>query len=129
VGLFFVAMTRTGRLKVINDHPQCVFTALVLLVYHDSCCVVWLLGRSFAATTTEGLLVYSLDENVMFDPFELDVTVTPDRVREAVSEQQYLTAVMLALRLNEPSLVCHAVQHVPHPHSMHSVTSHYSASK
>ena len=52
-----------------------------------------------------------------FDPFELDVTVTSDRVRQAVSDNEYLTGVMLAFRLNELSLVCHAVQHVPPTHS------------
>lgn len=70
-------------------------------------------GRSFAATTTEGLLVYSLDQSVTFDPFELDVSVTPERVRQAVAEREYLTAVMLAFRLNEPALIRHAVEHVP----------------
>jgi len=74
---------------------------------------VALLGRSFAATTTEGLLVYSLDHNTVFDPFELDTTVTPDRVRQAVGDHEYLTAVMLAFRLNERPLICHAVEHVP----------------
>ena len=70
-------------------------------------------GRSFAATTTEGLLVYSLDQSVTFDPFELDVSVTPDRVRQAVADREYLTAVMLAFRLNERELIRHAVEHVP----------------
>jgi len=70
-------------------------------------------GRSFAATTTEGLLVYSLDQSMTLDPFELDVTVTPERVRQAVSDLEYLTAVMLAFRLNEQALIRHAVEHVP----------------
>ena len=72
-----------------------------------------LLGRSFAATTTEGLLVYSLDQNVTFDPFELDTTVTGQRVRQAVTDHEYLSAVMMAFRLNEHRLICHAVQNVP----------------
>jgi len=70
------------------------------------------LGRSFAATTTEGLLVYSLDQSVTFDPFELDVSVTPDRVHQAVTDREYLTAVMMAFRLNEQALIRHAVEHV-----------------
>ena len=86
---------------------------------YDNCVV--LLGRSFAATTTEGLLIYSLDQNMTFDPFQLDITVTPDRVREAVSDHEYLTAVMLAFRLNEHSLICHAVEHVPPSDSRHSL--------
>jgi len=58
-------------------------------------------------------LVYSLDQNVTFDPFELDVTVTPDRVRQAVTDREYLTGVMLAFRLNERPLITHAVERVP----------------
>ena len=88
-------------------------------------CQNWvvLLGRSFAATTTEGLLVYSLDHTVTFDPFELDVTVTPDRVRQAVSNYDSLTAVMLAFRLNERALIRHAVEHVPPTESKQSSSS------
>ena len=56
--------------------------------------------------------MYSLDQAVTFDPFELDISVTPDRVREAVANKEFLTALMLAFRLNERSLICHAVEHV-----------------
>jgi len=55
---------------------------------------------------------------VTFDPFDLDVSVTPDRVRQAVTDREYLTAVMLAFRLNEPALIRHAVEHVPPADSM-----------
>lgn len=34
-------------------------------------------GRSFAAATTEGVLVYSIDESFIFDPTDLDIDVTP----------------------------------------------------
>lgn len=35
-------------------------------------------GRSWAAATTEGVLVYSIDENFIFDPTDLDMDVTPE---------------------------------------------------
>lgn len=35
-------------------------------------------GRSWAAATTEGVLVYSIDENFIFDPTDLDIDVTPE---------------------------------------------------
>ena len=35
-------------------------------------------GRSFAAATTEGVLVYSVDESFIFDPTDLDIDVTPE---------------------------------------------------
>ena len=35
-------------------------------------------GRSFSAATTEGVLVYSVDESFIFDPTDLDMHVTPE---------------------------------------------------
>lgn len=35
-------------------------------------------GRSWAAATTEGVLLYSVDESFIFDPTDLDMDVTPD---------------------------------------------------
>ena len=39
-------------------------------------------GREWAAVSTEGLLLYSLDANMTFDPFELDIDVTPTNIRK-----------------------------------------------
>ena len=35
-------------------------------------------GRSFAAATTEGVLIFSVDESFIFDPTDLDIDVTPE---------------------------------------------------
>lgn len=35
-------------------------------------------GRSWAAATTEGVLMYSIDESFVFDPTDLDLDVTPE---------------------------------------------------
>lgn len=35
-------------------------------------------GRSWAAATTEGVLVYSIDDSFIFDPTDLDIDVTPE---------------------------------------------------
>jgi periodic tryptophan protein 2 len=35
-------------------------------------------GRSWAAATTEGVLLYSVDESFIFDPTDLDMDVTPE---------------------------------------------------
>lgn len=43
-------------------------------------------GRSWAAATTEGLMEYSLDESVVFDPLDLDMELTPDAVLSAVRQ-------------------------------------------
>lgn len=35
-------------------------------------------GRNWAAATTEGVLVYSIDDSFIFDPTDLDIDVTPE---------------------------------------------------
>ncbi|KAL2919776.1 U3 snoRNP protein [Polyrhizophydium stewartii] len=58
-------------------------------------------GRSWAAASTEGLLVYSLDDRIVFDPFDLEMDITPDAVRETLAAQDYTRALVMALRLGE----------------------------
>lgn len=62
-------------------------------------------GRSFSAATTEGVLVYSVDESFIFDPTDLDMHVTPEAVNAALNEDQPSRALILSLRLNEDSLI------------------------
>lgn len=47
------------------------------------------IGQAWAAVTTEGLLIYSLDIGLMFDPFQLELGVTPDTVKETLDERDY----------------------------------------
>ncbi|GAB2228167.1 hypothetical protein Droror1_Dr00009997 [Drosera rotundifolia] len=62
-------------------------------------------GRTFAAATTEGVLVYSMDESFIFDPTDLDMNVTPEAVDAALKEDQPGRALLISLRLNEDSLI------------------------
>lgn len=41
-------------------------------------------GRSFSASTTEGVLVYSIDDTFIFDPTDLDIDVTPEVFRSII---------------------------------------------
>ncbi|KAK3273321.1 U3 snoRNP protein [Cymbomonas tetramitiformis] len=70
-------------------------------------------GRTWAAATTEGVLVYGLDEETMFDPTDLGEDVTPAKAKAALRDGQYTQALLLALRLNEPSLVRRIMEGVP----------------
>eukprot|EP00736_Rhodelphis_marinus_P001983 Rmarinus@m.290 len=70
-------------------------------------------GRAFAAATTEGLMLYSLDENMYFDPTDLDIEVTTESVRSAIKEKEYARALVLALRLNESDVLLEALYAVP----------------
>ncbi|KAK9364118.1 WD40-repeat-containing domain protein [Lipomyces starkeyi] len=63
-------------------------------------------GRAFAAASTEGLLIYSVDDEFYFDPFDLDVDVTPATTLAALHrEHDYLKALVMSFRLNERYLI------------------------
>lgn len=75
-------------------------------------------GRTFCAASTEGLLVYSLDAAGMddFDPFELDIDVTPQNIEEVLRQDQpeYLKALVMSFRLNEKPLIRKVFESIPH---------------
>uniref|UniRef100_A0A672UA33 PWP2 small subunit processome component n=1 Tax=Strigops habroptila TaxID=2489341 RepID=A0A672UA33_STRHB len=70
-------------------------------------------GRSWAATTTEGLLIYSLDSGLIFDPFELDIDVTPSNIRKTLHQKEYTMAIVMAFKLNEKKLIQEVIEAVP----------------
>ena len=70
-------------------------------------------SREFAATTTEGLLIYSLDSQTLFDPFELELEVTPVATRLALGRQEYGRALSMALKLNQVNLTREIIEQLP----------------
>ncbi|WAR00919.1 PWP2-like protein [Mya arenaria] len=72
-------------------------------------------GRAWAATTTEGLLIYSLDSTLVFDPFDLEMDITPSNVKSTLAKGEYSTALMLSFRLNEQSLIQEVMENIPIP--------------
>ncbi|EPE05069.1 periodic tryptophan protein 2 [Ophiostoma piceae UAMH 11346] len=72
-------------------------------------------GMAFCAASTEGLLVYSLDNTLPFDPFDLSMEITPASTLAVLrNERDYLKALVMAFRLNEAALLQHVFQEVPH---------------
>ncbi|XP_078264739.1 PWP2 small subunit processome component [Rhinoraja longicauda] len=71
-------------------------------------------GRSWAATSTEGLLIFSLDGGVVFDPYDLDEEVTPVSVRRVLRRGEFTLAIAMAFRLNEDKLTLEVLEGVPH---------------
>ena len=71
-------------------------------------------GRSFSGVTTEGLLVYSLDRHLVFDPLNLTVDVTPQKIRKELENRNYLMSLVMSLRLAEKPLIRQCVESVPH---------------
>ncbi|BBM99000.1 periodic tryptophan protein 2 [Marchantia polymorpha subsp. ruderalis] len=70
-------------------------------------------GRSWAAATCEGVLVFSMDDDLIFDPTDLDVDVTPEFIEEAMLNKQHARAVVLSLRLKEISIIRRSIEAVP----------------
>ena len=71
-------------------------------------------GRAWAAASTEGLLIFSLDETVLFDPFDLSIDITPQSVLDVLGSREYLKALVMAFRLNEKPLIQKVYESVPH---------------
>lgn len=71
-------------------------------------------AQSWAAATTEGLLIYSLDRGIVFDPLNLSLEVTPKAARECLQQHEYSTAILMALKLNEVKLIEEIIEQIPH---------------
>ncbi|PNP48336.1 periodic tryptophan protein 2 [Trichoderma gamsii] len=71
-------------------------------------------GSAFCAASTEGLLIYSLDHTLQFDPFDLNIEITPASTLAVLeNEKDYLKALVMAFRLNEAGLIKRVFQAVP----------------
>ncbi|KXJ78961.1 hypothetical protein RP20_CCG002838 [Aedes albopictus] len=71
-------------------------------------------GQSWAAASTEGLLMYSLNKGIVFDPYQLSVEITPKATRELLRKQDYSAALIMALKLNENNLIHEVIEQVPY---------------
>lgn len=72
-------------------------------------------GTAFCAASTEGLLIYSLDNDVQFDPFDLNIEITPASTLAVLeTDKDYLKALVMAFRLNEAGLIKRVFQATPH---------------
>jgi periodic tryptophan protein 2 len=69
-------------------------------------------GRAFAVASTDGLLVYALDETLVFDPFELGEDVTIEAAESALEEGAFGRALLLSLHLNETALIVKVLEGV-----------------
>lgn len=47
------------------------------------------LGLSWASATTEGVLVYSLSSGFIFDPFHLEIGITPLTTKQTLMKKEY----------------------------------------
>lgn len=79
-------------------------------------------GRSWAAASTEGLLVYAVDDALQFDPTGLELETTPAAVGAALARGEHGRALPMALCLNEEVLIRGVWQATP-PEAIELVAS------
>ncbi|XP_017785717.1 PREDICTED: periodic tryptophan protein 2 homolog [Nicrophorus vespilloides] len=70
-------------------------------------------GQQWTAATTEGLLIYSLNTGVVFDPWELQMNITPSSVRKAITDNDSTNALMMSMKLNEAGLINEVLESIP----------------
>jgi len=70
-------------------------------------------GREWAAVSGEGLHVYSLDDDMLFDPISLTEAITPAAVENKLEEGEYSMALRMAVHLNEFGLVKQVLEEIP----------------
>ncbi|KAK7082129.1 U3 snoRNP protein [Halocaridina rubra] len=95
--------TRQGDMSLRSFRPEVTVTSLS---FSNT-------GRSWAATSSEGLLIYSLDDDDLFDPIFLDVSNTPSAVRQKLKQREYSAALLMALQLNIKSLKQEVIETIP----------------
>lgn len=71
------------------------------------------LGRSWGAVTTEGLLIFSLDGSMSFQPDELTIDVTPAKIAQLSKESNHSLALDYAFKLNEKEHLERVVENIP----------------
>lgn len=54
----------------------------------------------------------------MFDPYDLDMDVTPASIRQQVKKKEWASAILLSFRLNEMPLIKEVLEAVPYDQSM-----------
>mmetsp|Transcript_6215 Transcript_6215/g.8957 ORF Transcript_6215/g.8957 Transcript_6215/m.8957 type:complete len:210 (+) Transcript_6215:780-1409(+) len=67
-------------------------------------------GREWAAISGEGLHVYSLDDDMIFDPISLTEEITPERIHYKVNIKENGIALKMALHLNEYAMIQYVVE-------------------
>ncbi|KAK3722040.1 hypothetical protein QZH41_020155 [Actinostola sp. cb2023] len=69
-------------------------------------------GRAWSAATTEGLIIFSLDATLVFDPFDLDTDITPESIRNVLAKRELSRALVLSFRLNEQDIIREVVESI-----------------
>ena len=80
-------------------------------------------GREWAVVSGEGLHIYSLDDDMIFDPISLTEAITPAVIESKLASSEYGLALRLAIHLNEFALVNSVLEQTPYSSIAHVVRS------
>lgn len=80
-------------------------------------------GREWSIVSGEGLHIYSLDDDMIFDPISLTEAITPAAVEASLLSKEYGMALRMAIHLNEFALVKNVLEQTPYKSIPHVVRS------
>ena len=80
-------------------------------------------GREWSIVSGEGLHIYSLDDDMIFDPISLTEAITPAAVEAKLAAAEYGLALRMAIHLNEFALVQTVLEQTPYRSVSHVVRS------
>ena len=80
-------------------------------------------GREWATVSGEGLHIYSLDDDMIFDPIALTEAITPSAVEAKLASAEYSLALRMSIHLNEFALVKNVLEQTPYSSISHIVRS------
>lgn len=58
-----------------------------------------------------------MDSGLVFDPFDLEIDITPNNIHKVLHQKEYAKAIVMAFRLNEKKLIQEVLENVPHKDS------------
>lgn len=71
-------------------------------------------GREWAIVSGEGLHIYSLDDDMIFDPISLTEAITPAAVEAKLATSEYGLALRMAIHLNEFAIAKNVLEQTPY---------------
>jgi periodic tryptophan protein 2 len=67
----------------------------------------------WADVTTEGLVIYSLESDLAFDPIDLDIDLTPQNLLSVFKKGECSKALLMSLRMNEQAYIGSILENIP----------------
>ncbi len=62
-------------------------------------------SENFYTITLEGVLIYSIDHMLLFDPLDLDTECNPETIMKALDDKEYLKSVVVCAYCCAPTYI------------------------